>query len=566
FLGLAVVVPASAALTRTLRLHLGSTPGAYLPLTQQVLGAFASLLPFALLGGLLFQRLVSLHVGAGRTLAGAYAAESAGGLVGGALSALLLAGGAPNLTAGLLCGALACGLSLVPGTPVPQEPGTASPRARRPSSGAGVGLALLALVLLQGLGLGLARVHALDAYLTRRMHPDLAATRDTPYGRITLVEAVGQAAVFVNDRLAFDTQSTAGEELAHLAALQSAAPESVLVLGGAGQGILPVLLSHGPRRLVDVEIDRGFLSLLQKHLPGPAQACLSGGGVEVVVADPRTYLGRAGRFDLIVAAMGEPDAAVTNRYYTREFFVECRQHLRPGGVLAFALAGAENLWTPALARRNASVYRALRAAFPDVLVLPGATNVVLAGEHLGRDPGELEARWHARRLQGRLVGPAYLRYLLTNDRLPRIALELERTAAPANRDSRPVCFQYTAILWLSLFLPALGMRPVPAGAVPAAALLGGLGLVAAVLVARRGRRARYTVLAAVAGFGGMVLESALLLGYQTRHGVLFRDLGLLVTLFMAGLSAGAALLAGRELHGGQTVAAGARLAWVTAGL
>ena len=38
----------------------------------------------------------------------------------------------------------------------------------------------------------------------------------------------------------------------------------------------------------------------------------------------------------------------------------------------------------------------------------------------------------------------------------------------------------------------------------------------------------------------MVLEAALLLGYQTQQGVLFQDLGLLLTVFMAGLSLGAA--------------------------
>lgn len=47
----------------------------------------------------------------------------------------------------------------------------------------------------------------------------------------------------------------------------------------------------------------------------------------------------------------------------------------------------------------------------------------------------------------------------------------------------------------------------------------------------------------VAGFAGMVLETVLILQYQTRHGVLYRDLGILITAFMLGLAAGALTLA-----------------------
>ena len=41
----------------------------------------------------------------------------------------------------------------------------------------------------------------------------------------------------------------------------------------------------------------------------------------------------------------------------------------------------------------------------------------------------------------------------------------------------------------------------------------------------------------------MVLETVLILQYQTRHGVLYRDLGLLITAFMFGLTAGALAVA-----------------------
>jgi hypothetical protein len=47
----------------------------------------------------------------------------------------------------------------------------------------------------------------------------------------------------------------------------------------------------------------------------------------------------------------------------------------------------------------------------------------------------------------------------------------------------------------------------------------------------------------------MVLETVLILQYQIRHGVLYRDLGMLITAFMLGLTAGALTLAMTARHG-----------------
>ena len=51
-------------------------------------------------------------------------------------------------------------------------------------------------------------------YLTRWTHPDLLATRDAPYGRLTLDGREGQVAVFVDDALAYESQGTTAEEFA----------------------------------------------------------------------------------------------------------------------------------------------------------------------------------------------------------------------------------------------------------------------------------------------------------------------------------------------------------------
>jgi spermidine synthase len=63
----------------------------------------------------------------------------------------------------------------------------------------------------------------------------------------------------------------------------------------------------------------------------------------------------------------------------------------------------------------------------------------------------------------------------------------------------------------------------------------------------------------LAGLMGMITEIALILGYQTSSGILYQDLGLLLTLFMAGLTLGALAidLAASAGAGGRALGRGA---------
>ena len=90
----------------------------------------------------------------------------------------------------------------------------------------------------------------------------------------------------------------------------------------------------------------------------------------------------------------------------------------------------------------------------------------------------------------------------------------------------------------------------------------------AAVLARRRAGLRRALLAGLAGCAGMILECAVLLDYQTRSGVLYRDLGILMTAFMAGLALGAAAVERSGSSAGlraATAAAFAVLALATAG-
>ena len=514
FLLLAILLPLEMAFLRGARVLFGGVPGAYLPLGQQVAAAALGLSPAGALLGWLFRRTAQRAAGEGGTLAAAYAWESAGGALGSVSATLSLHWGVQNLALGIACGMAAAGVAA----------------ASRPARRTAILLFAAFLALLAG-------TPALDLRTSAWNHHGLVAVADTPYGRVAVARAGGQVAVFGNDALEFETEGTEAEEFVHLAALQVPPGSRVLALGGGVAGIAAELLRHAPSRVDYVEGNRAMYRALLPHLPPETRDSLGREPVRVRFADPRRFLSTAGRYDLILVAAGEPASGESNRFYTEEFFRLCAGRLDPGGVVALKLPSSENLWTPLLQQRNGSVHAALRRAFPDVLVIPGATDTLLGSlGRLERDPGELSRRMRERGIDGRLVTPEYLRYVLTNDRVEQVARLLAGSGAKPNTDGRPACYQQTVFLWLGKFLPGIAAPRIPGRR--AAAVL--FALAAALMALSRLRPAwRRVALAAVAGFGGMAIESVVLLRYQAESGSLYQDIGLLLTSFMAGLAAGA---------------------------
>ncbi len=533
FLLSGIVFPADVVFIRASRLLFGGVPGAYLSFPYQLTIIILALMPVGLLLGLLFQWAAKMYVADGKTLAKAYAIESAGGLAGGLLATLTLRWGIQNCDLGFICG-LVCIL-----TPMVFLAGKRTFPYR-----------LLSVVLSVLLLLLLWKADVVDRQMTAWNHPALLESRDSPYGRITVTKLAGQVSVFENDALAFETEGTEAEYFTHLSALQHPAPRHVLILGGGLDGTLKEILKHVPQNIDYVELNPVMLDLVSRHLPEDFQKSLTKSSVNVVSSDPRQFLQKSDRYDLILVGMPEPTSGQSNRFYTREFFEQCAARLNPGGILGLRLRSAENIWTLPLAHRIISIYRALNAVFPEIVVLPGTTNIITASRNpLPRTPDVPINRLHDRKLKTRLMKADYIRYLYTNDRYFEIAERLKRGSAPPNTDIRPICYQYAFTIWLSKFFPRIAAKDAPPLPEESLATLRTnwmlwIGLPLFFLVCRLWPACRRVFLVAVAGFIGMVLETVLILQYQVKHGVLYQDIGLLLMSFMGGLALGAITING----------------------
>lgn len=524
WIAVAALLPLDVAFIRAARVIFGAVPGAYLPFLEQMAGMALALLPLSILLGLLFQWAARRYVAGEKTLARAYAVESGGGLAGGLAATLLLKFGGQNFSIALLCSLVSVGVIFFY-------------RDKKTSRLIPVGGAVLAALIL----LAMWQSPALDRRLSAWNHPHLVASQDTPYSRLTITVRNGQAAVFENDALTFETEGTAAEEFVHLAMLQRPDPRKVLVLGGGSEGIIAELL-HYPLQQIDyVELNRAWIDLARTHLPENIRQFLHAGNLRIIFTDPRKFLQGCAAYDVILVGMPEPASGQANRFYTREFFEQCAARLAPGGILAFRLRSAENLWSPQLARRNGSIFRALESVFPETVVLPGVTNLFIASPApLERNPEILGGRLAEKKLPARMVTPPYVRYLYTNDRFFRVAELLAQTPAPVNSDARPICYQYTIAIWLSKFFPALAQLDLSfSGRAGGNMLLFGAVAILLLLLARRKIALRRMALAGIAGFLGMVTETLVILQYQVHSGVLYQNIGILLMAFMAGLALGA---------------------------
>jgi len=524
FLFLAWALPIDVLFLRGSRLIVSGVPGAYLPFPQQ-LGIM--LLSVALIGvplGLLFQRAARLYMEKGRGLPLAYAAESAGGLLGGLATTLSVRWDVQNFALAAGC-AIVCLLPAARGRPA---------KALRSS----------AIILAPILVLAISLSGPIERRTAAWNHEDLLSTSDTPYGRVIVTGSPAQIAVFENDALAFETQDREIEAFSHLPALQHTSPiRNVLVLGGTW-GIAKELLKYKPERIDCVELNRGEVDAVMAQLPAEMRGLTDDPRVSLKVADPRRLVLTPGAYDLVMIGMAEPLSGQANRFYTREFFSACASLMKPDGIVALRIRIGENLWTPAAKGLMESIYAALKAVFPEVLVLPGETTVVTGSfARLPMDPEILIGRWRKLTIPTLLVSPQYIRYLYSNDRFFEMRDTLKSAQAPANTDLRPICYQYTLMIWLSKFFPSLASKDASHWGVSSFRsswvwlLVGAVVLLFVVL--RRRARTRRLMLAGTAGFAGMVLESTIMLYYQVKYGVLYQDIGVMLMSFMAGLAAGA---------------------------
>jgi len=378
---------------------------------------------------------------------------------------------------------------------------------------------------------------------------EVIALADSPHGQLAVTRYIDQYSMYINGTLAssYPDQSSA-EEAVHFALLAHPAPKSALLIGGGVGGAVGEMRKHGVT--VDyVELDPRAVTLAGGNFPPEATRALA--DCRVITGDGRLYLSRTDiTYDVIILNLGEPSTAMINRFFTSEFFMLIKKRLSPGGVFSFRVLSAEDYISPERGLFLSTLYRTLKEAFAAVVVLPGATNIFIAGDGpvtLSRQPGQFIARLHDRGIHNNFINESMLPFRLTEAAGDYLDQHVHDPAARLNTDLRPVCYFYNAILWSRQFAGRETAGPpfITRISGKVALIVFAVGI-ALILLACRFTGAKITMpflfSLFISGLTAMAMEIILLYCFQVYLGVIYAKVGMLVACFMVGMSVGSFIL------------------------
>lgn len=540
---------------RRLRLRIGIEAGQMPGMLPAMGRLFVDIAPYAFLAGALFTLLAAAASAARRPSlrvnpAGwVYGFDAAGCLAGGVLFTFALAGNLDSVPALWGC-FLTAALFFLVSAGLRRDRAAVSAAALIAAAGLGV----------TGLGLPGAWEDASARARWESTAPGFRrlADRDSRYQRVTLGERDGQYTLFFNGVVSAAFPDPLEEAMAaNLFMNQARDPRSVLLVGQGAEGELQHVLAYpGVRRVTLVFTDPAYLETVRRFLDPGSAAKLEDPRVRLAQTDAGNFLrDTPDHFDVVMLHPPPPVTAASNRFYTKEFFSLCRDRLTGGGVVGLGFPGDENYLGADVGRPLGTLYRTLRAVFPEVVVLPGTRLLFFAAKSPGTatlDPETLAARYTA---HGMGYTDSFTPYHFQIPLEPERTAWINRTLAKApggsvNTNREPCLFFQNLKLWD--IATRSGLRGVldrveslTLGAFAALALTA-LALAPAAWARLRHRREHFhrrlgtAALAGMTAFGfaGMGLEILLLYQFQVTEGSLYSWLGLMTAFFMGGLFAG----------------------------
>jgi len=353
---------------------------------------------------------------------------------------------------------------------------------------------------------------------------------------------------------ALPDESTAGQTAA-ISLCQNPGAESVLVVG-SGLGLCrQVLRLPQIKDVTWAHPDTEYARLINDFIPPELR--INDSRFNVAASDVRTMLaGKKQCYDIVILALPDATSSVLNRYYTLEFYGQIKESLRPGGILAVRASGGENIMGTELINLGASIRLTLMKVFSHLVLTPGEETWFIAsdGENLTGNPATLRDRFAGIEGAGAVFSADALLSVYLPDRADAALESYSNADLPErlliNRDARPLTYLYGLLLTakqsgapLSRFVKNLSLTGPLVFLIPIlvfVALRGFYILTTPTGAAKSGFDSSALVFSA--GWVGIGTVIVLMYLYQTYFGSLYLHIGIISSLFMAGLTIGAALV------------------------
>lgn len=348
---------------------------------------------------------------------------------------------------------------------------------------------------------------------------------ESPYGRIVITREGTQHTFWESGLPLYSSgEIVASEEKIHYPLSQLESVGNVLLISGGLGGTIQEILKHHPVGIDYVELDPNLIRVARELGFLEKTSILT-----VINDDGRHYIGSTGKqYDAVIIDLPDPDTFQINRFFTSEFFAQCKGILKKDGVLSFGLSYSPNYIGPVRRAKLSTILSTVRAHFENVLILPGEEAYFLCRNALLRTdiPGRLEKkRIRTDYIQG------FYRGNVTVDRINSLRARLDESV-PGNRDFQP---RIMGIVFKEWFLKH-GTSP---------RMMMGTIFVLIVLYLAFIKKEEYILFST--GLVTMGVEMIVIIAFQVIYGFIYVRVGALVTTFLMGLLPGA-LLGNRHRH------------------
>ncbi len=383
-------------------------------------------------------------------------------------------------------------------------------------------------------------------------------SRDTIYGNLTLVESSGRYSLYENGMLSFTTgDELSSEESMHYSLLEHPNPKNILLIGNGLGGSLEEILKYKEIKVDYVELDPGIIDFAIKNLPPDVLEPLNDPRVNVIHADARLVIKKSqDKYDVVVVNVGDPKTALSNRYYTLEFFNELKSKLNLPGIISLTVSSNENYLTEEANQFLRSINSTLKAAFSDVISIPGETNIFIASNKkniLTLSAEELIGTLKGRGIRNNYVNEYYIPFKLSETRLAYNQKVLEEKGE-INSDNKPITYLFNTILWSTHFgekaiqtvYKTLDRRYVYLLLIPL------LIFIFAFVQRRKIAHLPVRISILTTGFSEIIFQIIVILAFQSLYGYAYYKIGFIISSFMLGL-VGGSLYAERLIASGRNL-------------
>ncbi len=375
--------------------------------------------------------------------------------------------------------------------------------------------------------------------------------RNSPYGNICVGEKNKQYTFFYNGAPLITVPKPDiffVEEFGNLPLLFHPNPQKILIIQAGAGGLINEILKYPVEKIDYLELDPLLIQEIKKFPTELTSKELTSPQVKIFYADHRDFFRRTKeKYDCIFIGIAKPSNLTANRLFSQEFFAIARQHLASEGILTFNLPGSLTYLSQELKDLNSCVLNACQKEFPYLKVIPGDNNLFLASgsnEILKISSQAITERIKERGINTNIFTSGYLNYRLSNQWLDWFKQNMRNATRKINQDSRPIAVLETLALWNKQY------NPGSAGLLRALTkismkwiiiLIAGITCLIILLTLRR-KNNKETITMPYAifttGFFGMLITLILNFNFQLAFGYLYQQIGLLLSLFMAGSSIG----------------------------